>query len=872
MPSAKSTKSKDSPQHTPLMRQYLKIKAEHRDILLFFRMGDFYELFYDDAKKAARLLDITLTHRGQSAGKPLPMAGVPYHSVDGYLSKLLKLGESAAICEQIGDPATSKGLVERQVVRIITPGTVTEDNLLEQRRDNYLAAVCSQAGQFAMAWMDLSTGQFCGQAAADQATISALLERLRPAELLHDEDQRPLVNPEARIALRGRPCWHFDPETGFDDLCRQFQTPSLEGFGCDQPTLVTGAAGALLNYVRETQREAIPHVRSFRVERGGDHLVLDATTRRHLEIEHSASGRHEHTLVGVLDCTVTSMGGRMLRRWLNQPIRDQQQLKLRYQAIEAMINGDTYEPLRKCMRPVADIERIVTRIAMGSARPRDLAALRDGILQAEPIHQVLAPMDSPHLKQLLSKLSHHPEVVERLQSTLVESPPMLVRDGGVIADGFDDELDELRSLSRDADQVLADLEVREREASGIANLKLGYNRVHGYFIEVTRSQLDRVPTHYTRRQTLKGAERFITEELKQFEDRVLSSRERALSREKLLFDQLVEELSSGINPLQKAAAAMAEMDVLAAFAERAEALDLCQPELSETPGMCIEAGRHLVVEQVLDGPFEPNDLHLGALAQQQAHAGDHMLIITGPNMGGKSTFMRQSALIALMAHAGCYVPARHCVLGPIDRIFTRIGASDDLARGQSTFMVEMTETANILSNASESSLVLMDEIGRGTSTYDGLALAWAVAEHLAQKTAAFTLFATHYFELTHLTNELTGVRNVHLDAIEHDEQLVLTHTVKPGPANQSYGLQVAALAGVDRSVISRARQVLGSLEARQTQGADTPQLDLFTAPPPAPEPETQSNPLADALSEIHPDELTPKQALDLLYQLKKLKT
>jgi len=856
----------DSAQHTPFMRQYLAQKAEHPDVLLFFRMGDFYELFYDDARKAARLLDITLTQRGQSAGAPIPMAGVPYHAVENYLARLVRLGESVAICEQIGDPASSKGPVERKVVRIVTPGTVTDAALLEERRDNLLLAIHAGAqGAFGLAWVDLSSGRFLLTEVPSAEALAAELARLQPAETLVGEDGGWPKLVSALPGLRKRPPWHFDGDAAQRELNRFFGTRDLSGFGVDSLPLAIAAAGCLLGYVEETQKSALPHLTGMAVESAGETIALDAATRRNLELDTHPSGRVEHTLLGVLDETVTPMGARLLRRWLNRPLRAHDTLRLRHQAIATLIEARTYEPLREKLRGIGDLERILARVALCSARPRDLSTLRDGLAEAPMLREQLAALDSPLLHSLVARIGDHADTVALLQRAIVMQPPVLQRDGGVIAEGYDAELDELRRLSTNADQFLVELEEREKAASGIPTLKVGYNRVHGYYIEITRAHADRAPTHYTRRQTTKNAERYITEELKSFEDKVLSARERSLMRERALYDTLLATLIERLAPLKDAAAAMAELDVLANLAERADALDWRAPDLTDAPGICIERGRHPVVQKVREEPFEPNDLKL----DDAPEGGRRMLVITGPNMGGKSTYMRQNALIVLLAHIGSYVPATRACIGPIDRIFTRIGAGDDLSRGQSTFMVEMSETANILHNATAHSLVLMDEVGRGTSTYDGLALARAAAVHLATVGRAFTLFATHYFELTELAAEYPGIANVHLDAVEYGEQLVFMHAVKEGPANRSFGLQVAALAGLPRSVIADARRTLAELErgmhaqasATRPAPATSPQLGLFAAQPSAVE---------GALKEIEPDALSPREALEALYRLKAL--
>ncbi len=848
--------SKD--QHTPMMRQYLQIKAEYPDLLLFYRMGDFYELFYEDARKAAALLDITLTHRGHSAGQPIPMAGVPYHAAEAYLARLVRQGQSVAICEQIGDPAASKGPVKREVVRIVTPGTVTDDALLDQRRDQRLLAIVQVQKQWGLAWMNLAAGDFAVQEPTDEMVLLAEIERLDPAELLYPDGLTLPAALEKRNGLKRYPPWHFERDSAHRLLCEQFGVHDLSGFDCEALDAGIAAAGALLSYAQETQKRQLGHIIGLRHERLRDSIILDAATRRNLEIEFHSSGQHQWTLAGVLDHCMTAMGSRLLRRWLNQPLRDQQTLRLRHDAIDKIQTRIELEPLQDILRGIGDVERIHSRIALGTARPRDLSTLRDTLKQLPLIQQSLKTCDSPLLQQLLAEAQPQPALLEELEKALEETPAVMIRDGGVFREGYDEELDHLRGLSRNADGFLQALEERERARTGIASLKVGYNRVHGYYIEISKAQQAEIPAEYTRRQTLKNAERYITEELKKFEDQVLSSRERALAREKWLYERLLETLQQTSPALKRMAAALSQIDVLACFAERALALDYCQPTLADTPGIHIQQGRHPVVEQVLDEPFIANDCHLEERMRMQ--------MITGPNMGGKSTYMRQVALIVLMAYAGSFVPAKSAQLGPIDRIFTRIGAGDDLARGQSTFMVEMTETANILHHATPESLVLMDEVGRGTSTYDGLSLAWAAARYLHDHNRAFTLFATHYFELTQLAREAQAMRNVHLDAIEHDDRIIFLHSVKDGPADRSYGLQVAALAGLPAKVIQAAQAYLEKLEQQSTPATvDQPQLELFT-----PEPQWEAHPALEILQETDPDELTPRQALELLYRLKKL--
>ncbi|MCR6685219.1 DNA mismatch repair protein MutS [Pseudoxanthomonas sp.] len=870
-----TAKPADAPEHTPLMKQFFAAKSDYPDLLLFFRMGDFYELFYDDARKAARLLDITLTQRGSSGGAPIPMAGVPVHAYEGYLARLVALGESVAICEQIGDPALAKGLVERKVVRIVTPGTVTDEALLDERRDTLLMAVARGKNGYGLAWADLAGGRFLVNEVENADQLEAELARLEPAELLvPDEDGWP---PLSAGALRRRPPWLFDPDSGRRQLLRFFGLHDLTGFGIEDKPLAVAAAGALLGYVEETQKQRLPHLTSIAVETAGEAIAMNAATRRHLELDTRVDGQTRHTLLGVLDSTVTPMGGRLLRRWLHRPLRDRGVLGGRHHAVATLIERGADADLRERFRGLGDVERILTRVALRSARPRDLSTLRDGLAMLPALRQVLAPLDSPRLAALAAEMGQHDETAHLLAGAVAPQPPLKLADGGVIAEGYDAELDELRRLSTHADQFLVDLEARERESSGIATLKVGYNRVHGYYIEISKGQADKAPVHYSRRQTLTGAERYITEELKAFEDKVLSARERSLAREKFLYEALLDELNLRLEPLKRCAAALSELDVLASFAERAQALDWSRPELVESPCLRIERGRHPVVEAVREEPFEPNDLVLHADDGDNADVPPRrMLVITGPNMGGKSTYMRQNALIVLLAHIGSFVPAARAQIGPIDRILTRIGAGDDLARGQSTFMVEMAETSYILHHATAQSLVLMDEIGRGTSTYDGLALADAVAGHLATVNRCWTLFATHYFELTALATPESGIANVHLDAVEHHDKnggdtLVFMHAVKDGAADRSFGLQVAALAGLPKATLAQARRRLAELEqrGRQTHAAqmapqalDAPQqFGLFAAAPSAAQ---------EALAAIDPDELTPKQALEALYRLKAL--
>ncbi len=851
--------------HTPMMQQYLRIKADFPDTLLFYRMGDFYELFYDDARRAAKLIDITLTARGKSAGESIPMAGIPYHAADNYLAKLVRQGESVAICEQIGDPATSKGPVERQVVRVVTPGTLTEESLLDARRDNLVAAICLDDPKPGLAWIDLSAGRFALSELAEADALSAELARLQPAELLVAEDHDPSLNTDS-AAVRQLPPWRFDLDTATRKICSHYGVRDLNGFGCAQLSGAIRAAGCLLQYVGDTQKGALPHLATPTTQQRSETLMLDAATRRNLEIETNLSGRDTDTLVGIFDRCATTMGSRALRRWLNRPLRDHDQLRLRHQAVAALQAAGTGET-SELLQQVGDLERILTRVALQTARPRDLVQLRSALDLLPKLRDSLPGSDAALVEDLALQLQDQPALLDRLTRALIDDPPLLIRDGGVIAEGYDDELDELRGISGDADSYLVALEKRERERTGLPSLKVGYNRVHGYFIEISKAQSAKAPDDYTRRQTLKGAERYITPELKTFEGKVLSSRERALACEKRLYQALLEAHLPRLKELQAMAQALAQLDVLNNFASRAAALKLNCPELTETPVLDIRAGRHPVVEQLSPTPFVPNDL----LMNDQ----HHLLIITGPNMGGKSTYMRQAALIVLLAHVGSFVPADAATIGPIDRIFTRIGAADDLSGGRSTFMVEMTETADILNNATEQSLVLMDEIGRGTSTFDGLSLAWATARHIGEKLRAYTLFATHYFELTGLPGEISGCANVHLDATEHGDRLIFLHSVKEGPANQSYGLQVAQLAGVPRRVIGQAREYLRQLEdqSAKVRAQATPQqeLDLASAPDLDPTADDVTPALVEFLANLDPDSLSPRDALDKLYELHRLR-
>ena len=839
-------------QHTPMMQQYLRIKADYPNTLLFYRMGDFYELFYKDAVEVARLLDITLTARGQSAGKSIPMAGVPYHAAESYIAKLLRQGLSIAICEQVGDPKTSVGPVERQVARILTPGTVSDAAFLEDHRDNLLLALHHHNNRFGLAILDMSSGRFQLLEVENMEALQSELERLKPTELLISED---CTLPITVSGIRRRAPWEFELEAAMRLLTQQMQTRDLAGFGCEDMPLALSAAGCLLHYAKETQRGHLPHIRAIHVERREDSVILDAATRKNLELTLNMTGTSENTLASVLDRTATAMGSRLLKRWINRPLTQHALLRMRQDGIKELLNDRHYLALNKLLNQVEDVERILARVALKSARPRDLIALRNTLNCLPEIQCELKLFSTKLLQQLSQAIREFPELLTLLQKAIVDNPPMTLRDGGVIAEGYDAELDELLALSANAGQFLIELEEREKKRTGLSTLKVGYNRVHGFYIEISRMQAEQAPVDYIRRQTLKNAERFITPELKAFEDKALSSKEKALAREKILYDQLLDKILIDLNALQTSAHGLAELDVLTNFAERADSLEWSCPEFLDSSEIHIQAGRHPVVEAVLTQPFVPNDVHLTD--------DERMLMITGPNMGGKSTYMRQIALIVLMAHIGSFVPAKSAQIGRVDRIFTRIGAADDLASGRSTFMVEMTETANILHNATRHSLVLMDEIGRGTSTFDGLSLAFAVAEHLARDIKAFTLFATHYFELTALSDKISTVKNVHFDATEYQDKIIFMHTVSAGPANQSYGIAVAQLAGVPRTVIQMAKEKLRELE--KSSHTSYRQMDLFSIAE-----KKEEHPVVTKLKNLDPDSLSPRGALDLLFELKSL--
>jgi len=846
--------------HTPMMQQYLTIKSQYKDMLVFYRMGDFYELFYDDAKKAAKILSLTLTARGKSNGQPIPMAGLPYHAADNYLARLVKHGESIAICEQVGQVTSGKGPVKREVVRIITPGTISDDALLDATCDSILMSIDPNQSKnnngYAYSTLDITNGDFSLYECEDLLSLLGEIERLQPKEILVRETSQLPTQLPAQLNIQYRPEWEYDLTSAKQQLCQQLKTTNLDGFGVSQATSCLCAAGALLQYVKYTQRQSLPHIRSLKMQSRFDKVILDAATRKNLAIVSNTDGGSTNTLLSVLDKTSTAMGKRLLRRYLQQPLCDTDEISRRHAAIASLLIKNRYSLLQDEIKGMPDCERILTRVALCSARPRDLIGLRVSLQKIPKIKEQLRGISEDTLENLSLGLGSHEALCDLLNKAIIDNPPVVLRDGGVIAPGFDAELDELRSLNTSNTGFLMELEQQEKQRTGLSSLKVGYNRVHGFYIEISKSQSEQAPESYIRRQTLKNAERFITPELKQHEDKVLSSKSRALAREKTLYDNLLLDLAVHIEKLQTMACSVATIDVLANFAERAVQLQLTKPTFTDTPCVAITGGRHLVIESVSSSPFVPNDSMLNNKRR--------MLMITGPNMGGKSTYMRQTALITLMAFTGCFVPAESAIFGPIDRIFTRIGASDDLASGRSTFMVEMSETANILHNASKNSLVLIDEIGRGTSTFDGLSLAYATAYELSESVKAMTLFATHYFELTQLSSILPAIINVHLDVTEHGDDIIFLHRVKDGPANQSYGIQVAKLAGVPQSVIHKARQKLDELEQhsltlKPNENTALTQQELFTA---------SDHPVVAALLEINPDELTPQEALSTIYSLK----
>jgi DNA mismatch repair protein MutS len=842
-----------------MMQQYLRVKAEHPDKLVLYRMGDFYELFYGDAERAAPLLDITLTSRGASAGAPIPMAGVPYHAVEQYLAKLVRLGESVAICEQIGDPATAKGPVERKVTRIVTPGTLTDAGLLDAKRDCLLVALNPQRQRVGLAWLNLAAGRV-GLHDVPREELATELQRLSPSELIYPDGADSVALDG--VPARALPPWQFDADAAARRLAEQLGTRDLAAFGTEDAPLAVQAAGALLQYAQATQSapRALAHVRSLIVEHAGDHLALDAATRRNLEIVETLRGQPAPTLLSLLDRCITAAGSRLLRLWLTNPLRARDTAAERHVAIAELIAAPAVRGhLSKALRPTADVERVASRIALANARPRDLSGLRETLARLPSLRAAIADAAAPLIVDAAAALALDSHWTALLTRAIAEEPAAVLRDGNVIARGYDAELDELRAIDENCGAFLLELEGRERARTGIPSLKVEYNRVHGFYIEVTHVHVDRIPDDYRRRQTLKNAERYITPELKAFEDKALSARERALAREKTLYDALLGELAAAIPALQRVALALATLDVLATHAAQAAMLDWALPRFAAEPGIAIRGGRHPVVETQVE-PFIPNDLKLDPARR--------LLIVTGPNMGGKSTYMRQAAVIALLASCGLYVPAKSADIGPLDAIYTRIGAADDLAGGRSTFMVEMTEAAYILNRATRESLVLIDEIGRGTSTFDGLALAWAVARALALGNRSLTLFATHYFELTALAAELDGCANVHFDAVEHKDGIVFLHQVAEGPADRSYGLQVAKLAGVPAEAIRQARSYLARLD-RFSVRHDV-HGDLFAPADGSAAPGPETAPVLDRLAALDPDALSPREAQEALYELKRL--
>ncbi|WWP01799.1 MAG: DNA mismatch repair protein MutS [Candidatus Dasytiphilus stammeri] len=847
--------------HTPMMQQYLTIKAEYPDILLFYRMGDFYELFYDDAKRASKLLNISLTKRGFCDGKPIPMAGIPYHALDNYLAKLVQRGESVAICEQVSDPALSKGPVERKVMRIVTPGTISEEGFLPVKSDNLLAAIWQESEGFGYATIDISSGRFKIIEPKDQDSMLSELYKTNPAELLYPENFNSLHLIENRRGIRRRPLWEFEIETARQQLNLQFGTKDLTGFGVDQAIKALRCAGCLLQYVKTTQKiSALPHIRSINLDRLEDTIIMDATTYRNLEIiekisSDSKNSSNNHTLLQVLDKNVTTMGSRMLKRWLAMPVRDLQIIKDRQDSIEIL--QEMITDIQLVLSKISDFERISSRLAMTNARPIDFSSLRNTFKQLPRFKKILAPINNKHLQKLRNQISEFTNLHDILTKAIVENPPNL-KDGGVFASGYNDELDELRRISDGA--YLEQLESTERKKLGIQKLKIGFNRIHGYYLQVSRHQSHRIPMTYMRRQTLKHSERYIFPELKRYENKVLTAKSEAIAIEKRLYQELFQLFLPYVMTLQLSATSIAEIDILVNLAERANTLNYSRPIVNNQLGIKIKNARHPVVEQVMKEPFIPNSLILNPKRT--------MLIITGANMGGKSTYMRQTALIVLMAYIGSYVPADYAEIGIIDRIFTRIGAADDLVSNRSTFMVEMTETANILNNATQYSLVLIDEIGRGTSTYDGLSIAWACAERLACHLKSMTILATHYFELTYLPQLIEVIANVHVNAIEYENAIVFMHNVLEGPTNKSYGLAVAAMAGIPRQVIDRAYQ---KLQALQLQSSEYQQQEAKAASfLPSPSITESKEILLATINSINPDTINPRQALEWIYKLKTL--
>lgn len=847
--------SSETSAHTPMMKQYLAIKSQYPDKFLFYQMGDFYELFYQDAEKISKLLDITLTSRGQSGGSEIPMAGIPIHSVDQYLERLIGMNLSVAICNQIGDPAKSKGPVERKVVRIVTPGTLIEENLLDDRQENLTASVFVSNNQFGIATMEISSGRFLGYEVDNVAALLDTIRLINPAEIIASDNQKPL---EDDTTVHQVPSWYFDSARVENVLCELFETKFLDAFDCSEFPVATRAAGALVLYIQDLHGQALTHVNGIEYKQLSSFLNMDEVTRKNLEIEIGHDGSSQNSLVRIFDDCLTSMGARMLRRWFNAPITDRTELVARHDAVDWLTDAQLVEGLQHLLKPVVDMERILSRISMKTARPRDLIGLRNSLEILPELHDLVNNSSTPLIDSLQADLTPRQNIYEMLKAAIRDDPPNIIRDGGVLRDEYDQELGELRRIQKASGELLLQMEAEQQRATGIAHLRIRYNRVHGYYIEIPRSQQNSVPENYVRRQTVKNAERYVTEELKEFEDKMLGAKGKALLREKYLYDQILENLKPHIAEIMRCARALACLDLLVNFAHKAQELNLCRPELDNHSIIEIIDGRHPVVEQTIPGKqFIGNSTLLDESTRMQ--------LITGPNMGGKSTYMRQIAIIALLAHTGCFVPAHSARIGFIDRIFTRIGAADDLAGGRSTFMVEMTEMASILRNASQNSLVIVDEIGRGTSTFDGLALAWSCARDLAMRIRSLTLFSTHYFELTELESELPELANVHLDAVEHGDSIVFMYKVKQGSASKSYGLQVARLAGIPDHVIASSRKKLTNMEEHSVQ-VDNQQQEHSDAGPSL---NTEEQRVLSRIQSIDADNLSPRQALDILYELSK---
>jgi DNA mismatch repair protein MutS len=865
---------------TPAMRQYFEAKRQYRDAIVFFRMGDFYEMFYEDALTAARALELTLTSRSKdAAGGAIPMCGVPYHAADGYIARLVKKGFRVAICEQVEDPKKAKGLVRREVVRVVSPGTLTDAGYLEAREPAFLMGIspAPPGPGYGVALLDLSTGEFmtaeysgadARQALADELAV------LRPREIVVPDaltDVSALVEQlrlDARVTAVD--AWTFEFESARRTLAAQLQAHSLQGFGLEDRPAAVCAAGALVQYLRDTQKADLAHVREIRFRAGADCLVIDPTTLRNLEVLEAADGGKTGTLLHELDRTVTPMGGRLLRAWLLRPLVALERIQDRLDAVEEFaFRATDRAKLRETFKAVHDVERLVARAALGTAGPRDLVSLRQSLAAVPRVRMLLEAFQAPLVRSLVAELDDVAEVREALDRTLVDEPPALAREGGMVRDGLDGELDELRTISRSGRQRIAEMEDAERARTGIGSLKIRYNRVFGYYIEISKANLGSVPPDYHRKQTIAGGERFITPALKEYEEKVLGADERITAREVEIFEALRQQVAAAAPAIQDTARGLAALDVLASMAEVAAVANYTKPLMHDGDELAATDVRHPVVERMSAEAFVPNDVTLDAAAHQ-------LLILTGPNMGGKSTFLRQTALLCLMAQAGSFVPARTAKLPVVDRLFARVGASDNIARGQSTFMVEMQETANILHSATSRSLIILDEIGRGTATFDGLSLAWAVAEHLASNSRARpkTIFATHYHELTDLADAVPGVANFHVVVREWNDDIVFLRKVVPGRSDRSYGIQVARLAGLPAPVVARARDILNGLERDELSRGGRPslsggpvdrqpQLGLFQAAP------AGDDPVHRRLRELDVNQLTPLQALGLLAELKR---